>query len=381
MEENDDKDCYLLFETTAGVVIRDLFNTLTPILVDGNLVFTKNGLEIRQCTRIMFVGAEIFGAKIEKYIYQPPADKEYLALGISFGTLCQCFKGVSANDIVSFRVTRKSYMNNTMIITFTSDDCTQYEVRLLALEYEPNVMPSFDVDTVVTLPSDKFQSVIQKADKQAEHIQILADVQDSRVFFVADGDECGFKACFNFTPIGTDDTLRKTYMIRDLSTVDKCRYVIRHLLAVSKATNMSSDVRLLLPNKEQFETAPLIIEYKIGAIGIVTFCVACNKDEAQSTLESIKAELAGLPRMSTNTSTNLSSTTNIRKKARRQSITNAYKRLDDVPTVDMPWKGKVACKKRKKIIDDAELSDAPVSAPEDNGDDDDNAEIDVDYRD
>jgi hypothetical protein len=388
------EECYLHFETTAAVVLRDLFNTLTPILVDGNLVFNEKGLHIRQFTKTMFIGVEIFADKTEKYVFRSPPDTKELVLGVNFGTLCHCFRGVSANDVVSFRVTHKSYMNNTLVITFKSEDCTQYELRLLALEYEANTMPPFVIDTVVTLPSEKFQSVIQKADKQADYMQIMADVKDSCVFFAADGDDCGFKACFVFTPIENDNALRTTYTIRDSTAEDRSKYSIRHLMAIAKATNMSDDVRLLLPHKDDGDVTPLIIMYKIGLLGHATFCVACHIDEAYSTLESIKAELAGRPiQHAIIAATGTTNDNNTRKKARRQSIANASRRLEEIPTSNMPW---VAEKrhgtKRKKVsarehvdgdvsdVDGGGVSEAHPSEVEDNDGDEEKVEDEIDYQ-
>lgn len=341
--------CTVLFQTRQGIVLRELFNTIAPLLVDGHLVFDKTGLHIRQATVGLYVANDL--TTPETYVYNPPNNEGELFFPLSLATINGCLKKVSQVDIVSIQITPASIQACCIHLWIQSDDCsTRYDIQLLDLERQALSSPVFTIDTIVTLPTTVFLQQLQKADKpQAEFIQLMADVnlesQVGHVYFTAQGDECKFTS-FLVYPIDTPIANGELCDI-NLETHRRCGnrllYRIKTLIGIAKATNMSQYVRIMLPTSDSVDESswePLILQYSIGTLGYAKFCVLPNVDLATTTLQELQQQLfpnnplpiADDPIVRPGSPRNAAA----RKRARNTSLINSNKRLSNTGTRDWP---------------------------------------------
>jgi proliferating cell nuclear antigen PCNA len=265
--------CLVHLRSTEGVKFRALIETITPILVEGNVEFTELGMSIKGVNLIILLDMLIRANDVEDYVCN-----EKQRISINFLTLYTCLSSVGQDEAVCFQITEESknacipYMSVFIINNSDEEEYVfTFKVTLLALEKEDFEVPTTKFQSVVSIPSASFQRVLRCCEKRGNYVQICTRNQkenENYIIFATDGDDADL---MYYTKFQVDP---KTW--EDRTCVKMDRYCLKYLMLITKATSLSSYVTLYLAHN-----FPLAIRYNIGTIGEIMFCLAPHVDESK----------------------------------------------------------------------------------------------------
>ena len=266
--------------TTQAVKIRCLFETLTPLLVEGTLLFDEKGMTIKGSNVISFAEIQIKQSKnteISRYVYR--SEKDRIVVGVSFEIVHACLSAIGPHDSMRFELTRKGLdaMRPYLSIYVYNNDL-QYEYRsdvyLLMIEHNEIESPMKRFAKVVSIPSSLFLKVLRFSQKRGEAIQIFTrnlavevdgkEKKNQYICFRTVGDEAELMFKQKFSGVGEVEVLKKEL------------YSLKYLLLISKATNLSSTVEIYLQTDDI-----LALKYRIGTVGSAIFAIAPQVETAE----------------------------------------------------------------------------------------------------
>ena len=281
------------FKTEQGVKIQKLFETLAPLLVEGNIIFSKSGIKLNSITSSLFANFELKAENLDEY----RCEGEYVA-GVNFPTLFKYFKTVTQNDAIAIQLTQEGFNAATPVLfvhIITSSMTYSYRYSLLAIDEVPFNVPPQKYDTVVRISSVAFLRALRSCEQVGESVQILSratpasdDIASGEnenrapsvvVYIVCEGLQSSLQVTIsasNEEPAADDEP--------DVSnTSDKKEmYSLKFLNYIAKATSLNSTVQLFLAKEYA-----LIIRYRVGKLGHVTFGMPPRYDESNITLNDI----------------------------------------------------------------------------------------------
>ena len=260
-------DCLVHLKTASSTKLRCLFETLSPILNEGSLVFTESGLTVRGINVVLLVDVQIDADAVDEYQCQGSH-----RVCVAFSTLHSCLCSATADETVCIQVTREGldatcpYIS-VFLVGETSQYVFSFRVGLLAIDDNTFEVPDSSFQTVVCVPSQNFQRVLRCAEKRGTSMQVFTQCVNgcNYIVFATEGDEATLVFSLQFEGEHEEECLKLD------------RYSLKYLLLVAKATSLSSYVTVFL--KKDFV---LGIKYKVGTIGTATFCLAPLVEKATS---------------------------------------------------------------------------------------------------
>eukprot|EP00455_Lapot_gusevi_P022735 TRINITY_DN2369_c0_g1_i10.p1 TRINITY_DN2369_c0_g1~~TRINITY_DN2369_c0_g1_i10.p1 ORF type:complete len:325 (+),score=34.83 TRINITY_DN2369_c0_g1_i10:466-1440(+) len=302
------QDCIVHFCTTQSVKLRILFETLNPLLVEGNIIFSPTGMRLSTMSSMVYCFLRLDADKIESYHC-----KEETVLGVNFEHMFSYLKDCNQSDVICFQVTEASLSKpvpefNIYISNHEEQYIYEYQCKLIHIEEKIWASPPRDIDRIVTMPASSFQRILRCCIKQGDHVQIMADgggVHGNYIYFVTKGDNvvlritCGYassgdKQSANPADPGFEPLSGSTYLDQPCDKRD--RYSLKYLSLITKATNMSANVRLYLASDYV-----LIVSYNVGTLGSIYFCLVGSDEESNIDLESVRGniEMSGVNQLAT----------------------------------------------------------------------------------
>ena len=263
--------------TTQAVKIRCLFETLTPLLVEGTLLFDKDGMQIKGSNVISFAEINIKKketSEISQYIYKSSLQR--IVVGVSFEIVHACLSAIGPHDSMRFELTRKGLDNFRPYLTiYVYNNDLNYEysshIYLLMIKHEELESPLKRFEKVVSIQSSLFLKVLRFSQKRGSAIQIYTRnliTEEKKIHqficFRTMGDEAELMFKQKFAGEGTKEILKKEL------------YSLKYLLLISKATNLSNTVEIYLQ-----ENDILALKYRIGTVGSAIFAIAPQVEEAE----------------------------------------------------------------------------------------------------
>lgn len=264
----------ILFKTKSGVRLRTLFETVSPLLVEGTIEFNKNEMRVRGSSQISFCDARLFGSEddVVEYSYQWPTDT--YSIGVSFETVHSCLSAVSPNDSVAFIITSANQNDarphvTVVIENHEIDYSYQDDIYLLLLETQElddsEKLKQFD--KLVSMSSSLLLRVLRNSAKRSDDTQVYTRTSKGKqkIYFRSKGDDASllFSLAYDSEDAKGVDCLKKDV------------YSLKYLLLITKATNLSNTVRVYLKDQQY-----LAIQYKLGNKSSVLFCLAPQIDRA-----------------------------------------------------------------------------------------------------
>lgn len=275
IKETEYKDIARM-STAMGIKLRTLFESLSPLLVEGVFNFTKNGLTIRStnliiAAEIVFSGREDAVVQVEDYVFR---SEKPITLGVSFEEMQSCLSAVGPSDIVSLRVLKEGLHASRpyflLLISHPSGNYNySFKIPLLCLENLTSSIPKIEFKKVVSVQSSLFLKILRTASKRGDAVQVQTCVEDGQHFlcFIPYA-ETRSQGCFRVKFACTDDGANAVCLKREL-------YSLKYLLLVSKCANLSTQIQIYLK-----KNSVLGIGLRCGSIGRCFFALAPKKDEA-----------------------------------------------------------------------------------------------------
>jgi proliferating cell nuclear antigen PCNA len=242
----------MVFKSKDGDKFRLLFETLDKILVEGNMVFTDDGIKIQEINQNSVL-IDLFIGKHKWYYCKEP-----LTLGVSFSRLAKCLKTVTRNDTVTISYTEKSRCDCELNVEVISSNGDMFKMSPKLLDIESDKLGMeielSDDSVVLTFESNRFQHIIRNCVNNGDNLQIFTS--DKAVYFSSTG--------------SFFDKLLLTVPYENTTQLEKLdHYKLKFISNAAKSSVMGDSVELIL-QKEY----PLIIICKIGDIGILKFFIA-----------------------------------------------------------------------------------------------------------
>jgi hypothetical protein len=273
------------FTTTSGVKLRTLFETISPLLVEGTIEIsatTKDDVKVKEfrvrgVNNISFCDARIYGSEddISEFHYDWPEPS--ISIGVSFETIHSCLSAVSPNDSVTFFISQENQNCARPHITISIENEEvgySYEDNVFLLMLESPEMQEFDklddnFDAVVSMSSTLLLRVLRNSAKRSESVQIYTRKVNNinKIYFRSKGDDA--ELLFGQKFDAPDSKKMVECLKKDVSS-------LKYLLIITKATNLSSTVRLYLKDQTY-----LCIQYNLGTRSSVLFCLAAQIERVE----------------------------------------------------------------------------------------------------
>jgi len=243
-------------KTVQSNAIRILCEALKDILTDVNLQISKDGLKIISMdgSKVAVINLNLEASKFEVFHCE-----KSINAGINMSSLHKIIKSIKNNDIIKFYIERhepsklcievKNMEKKTKILTV---------LKLLDIDEDILEIPNIEFDSVITMPSNDFQSYIRELCIITNKVRIEYD--DSKLKLYGEGD-------FAETEITVGDTCNKE--LNGLKNNSFGTFNIKYLLLFTKSTNLCTTVEIYLKNNY-----PLILIYNVANLGKLQYCLA-----------------------------------------------------------------------------------------------------------
>jgi hypothetical protein len=285
--------CLMHMSTTQCSALRSVFDVCARLIIEGTLVFHKEGLRMDVKSHILYVSMYLPAEAIDQYLFNAT---EPISCDINFKGVYEKLKFAAQDDIVTFQYTKTTTGKHTLLLHVQKGSglLLSWELGLLMLPSDDSFKIDWAVfDRKITMDSSEFQLTIRAMHQQGEYMQLLCSRGPTYLFFVCcslDADLYVTVKCeeedeeeqlnCNSVEAGeatiTVDTItasRKECDKRDL-------YSTRVLSDIAQASNGGKAVELFLKPE-----TPLGMKFAVGTLGHILFCLACQVDPGKVTLE------------------------------------------------------------------------------------------------
>jgi len=281
----------LLHSATPFKVI---FETLCPILVEANVLFTAKGMQIISNSHVILAEVSIdAGECAYKFCYS----QDSFQAQINFVTLQSCISGCQQGDTLCIQISEDSitspiphvclyilasnrcrssrlvpYQSCPSVDGEVSERCIyKYKITLLCLKVTPPDVPVVDrnVTTTIRMASTILQRVLRSVDRRGDLLQIssLSKNDKSYVAFSTSGNDEDASLTCQFEVECNSPNGKFTCQKQDL-------YSVRFMLLIARATQLSAFVDLYIR-----KDYPLGVKYTFSS-GHLQFYVAPESERA-----------------------------------------------------------------------------------------------------
>lgn len=249
------------------LLMKQTFEIIKDIVSDGTLIVNESGIKINKMTTSgeALVYAKFDASKLSFY-YCP----EEMEIGLDFITLYKRLKQFSNNDPTAFYMKKNSsYFGITSYIT-EKKKTLNYEIIVMnEIEKENIKIPETRFKSVIVISSNEFKTICSNA-LQVRYVNI--EYSNHQLIFHAKGNEGKFYCVLDEIERKEDDNVVSEE--NNEYTTYQGRFDTELLCKFSKASQINDQMRMLLKNGNA-----LIIQYEIGSIGCLRFCLGEKEDE------------------------------------------------------------------------------------------------------
>lgn len=274
------------FRTARGIKIQKLFEIISPLLVEGNLIFDKDGIHLGTLTLTLYCQFHLKADALDEY----KCDGTYQC-GVHFGTIFRYLKSVAQDDAVSFQLTKNGHSVCASPFLYvhiiTSTVTYTYRYRQMDIEDESCEVPHADFETVVRIPSVELLRALRSCEQvPGDAVQFLArrTPTSSTLYVVCDTElndlqitihtqhTSASSTLVESAGVGVGDDARFESVVSSSDKPDL--YSLKHLSYIAKAACLSPTVTILL--KSDYA---LVLRYRVGTFGYVTFALAPRRTD------------------------------------------------------------------------------------------------------
>lgn len=257
---------YLFYLWTSKTPpIKYLMELLRDLLTEGNLECSSTGIKIQavDASRVVLIHSKLIASRFEEY-YCPKT----IILGLNLEDAFKIIKNMENNDTLKLFV-KKDNPNRIGIETYCKEEntCDTTYINLMDLPYEKMEIPSQTFESVISLPSNRFQKICRVIYNFSEKIEIECE-----------GSKLKFRGC-NLN-VRQETIIKPTnngmkFIKNELpEEIIHGFFELRHLVLFSKCSNLSSTIHIHIKNNY-----PLVLKCDIANLGEIKLCLAPQEDE------------------------------------------------------------------------------------------------------
>tara|TARA_B100000242_G_C43013356_1_gene471170 strand:- start:405 stop:1199 length:795 start_codon:yes stop_codon:yes gene_type:complete len=264
MDNNLDEYNFYLW-TSKTPPIKYLIELLRDLLTEGNLECYPDHIKLQAVdpSRVVLIHSRLEGEKFEEY-YCP----QHIVLGLNMEDLFKIIKNMENSDTLKLFV-KKDNVNKLGIETYCKEEntCDTTYINLMDLPYQNLSIPSQTFESVISLPSNRFQKICRVIYTFSEKIEIECE-----------NNKLKFRGCNNNVKqeIVVKPTNNGMHFIKNSTPEEIIQgfYELKHLFVFSKCYNLSNTVQIHIKNNY-----PLVLKCNIANLGEIKLCLAPQVDE------------------------------------------------------------------------------------------------------
>lgn len=258
-------DCKLYVRTIQSGAIRTLVEVLKELLRECNIVASPTGLSIMSvCSKkCSVVSLKLEADKFEEF----KCDKE-MHLGIEMPAMFKLIKTLTGTDVLTLYVERSQ--PNELGIEVANIDRnikTCFRLKLIEMDYDELDMGDVEFESIITMPSTFFQSLMRNMSGIGEYVTIRSE--GDCIKFICDGDVAS-----QITEVGETGSGGTTFT-RSSSDAIEALYALKYLVIFTKATALSNTLELLMKN----DYPMIILRYAVATLGELRLCLTSRVED------------------------------------------------------------------------------------------------------
>ena len=265
---NSDANNVLTIKTVQIAPFRILMTALKDILLDTNIVFTKEGIKIINMDKTHTILVHL-NLKAENFeFYQCNYDKIIIAVNMLH--LFKLINSIDNDDTLTIYIEKDDYNDGVVSelgLKFENGDIKQSKIQKLKLiepEEEQMDLPDIKYSSVINMPSSDFQKIVRDLANISEKLEIKSV-----------GEELIFKCCGQYAKAEirrseTSGTNSMQFLQKqNPDDIIQGEFSLKNLVYFIKCTNLCSQIEIFLKNNK-----PLIVKYNVASLGEIKLCLA-----------------------------------------------------------------------------------------------------------
>ena len=256
----------LTIKTVQIAPFRILMTALKDILLDTNIVFTKEGIRIVNMdkTHTILVHSILKADNFE--FYECKHDK--IIVGVNMFHLFKLITSIDNDDTLTIYIENDDYNDGVVTelgLKFENGDIKQSKIQKLRL-IEPDddelEIPDVKFSSIINMPSSDFQKIVRDLANISEKLEIKSV-----------GNELIFKCSGQYAKaeIRRTETQGSMQFLQKLTSdsVIQGEFSLKNLVYFIKCTNLCNQIEIFLENNR-----PLIVKYDVASLGSIRLCLA-----------------------------------------------------------------------------------------------------------
>lgn len=236
-----------------------------------NMSKSKGSITIKaiNTNESVFVHSKLFGSRFDKFICKKP----YINIGVNLTNLISALKSLEKDDLLILTIDdeKPNYLGIKFLNEKTKRNI-EIELKLIDAEEQKLAMQLEYTKITSMLASDLSSLFRGMINIGGDYVDIK--YANKQFIFESIGDGGTFRARKDINKLKKTDVEMSDNEEEDLSETKNDEIIqgifeLKHLTSFSKCTGMCKHVHIYIENDK-----PLILEYKVGDLGFVRFCVS-----------------------------------------------------------------------------------------------------------
>ena len=256
----------LTIKTVQIAPFRILMTALKDILLDTNIVFTKDGIRIINMdkTHTILVHLSLKASNFE--FYECKHDK--IIVGVNMFHLFKLITSIDNDDTLTIYIENDDYVDGVVTelgLKFENGDIKQSKIqklRLIEPDQDELEIPDVKFSSIINMPSSDFQKIVRDLANISEKLEIKSV-----------GDELIFKCAGQYAKaeIRRTETQGSMQFVQKLTSdsIVQGEFSLKNLVYFIKCTNLCNQIEIFLENNR-----PLIVKYNVASLGEIRLCLA-----------------------------------------------------------------------------------------------------------
>jgi proliferating cell nuclear antigen len=260
----------LTIQTLQIAPFRTLMAALKDILLETNIIFTKDGIKIINMDKSHTILVHLSLEAHNFELYDCKMDK--IIIGVNMFHLFKLINSIDNDDTLTIYIEEADYTDGIVQylgLKFENGSIKQHKIQKLRL-IEPDsdelAVPDVKFSSVLNLPSADFQKIIRD-------LSCISDKIEIKSIATQDGVELIFKCTGGFAQAeirrtesdGNMEFIKK----QDVSKIIQGEFSLKNLSYFIKCTNLCSQIEIYLENN-----LPLVVKYNVASLGVIMLALA-----------------------------------------------------------------------------------------------------------
>ena len=264
--QNEYSDNVLTIKTVQIAPFRILMTALKDILLDTNILFTKEGIKIINMDKTHTILVHLFLQASNFEFYECLYDK--IVIGVNMIHLFKLISTIDNDDTLTIYIEKEDYDDGVIQelgLKFENGDIKQSKIQKLKL-IEPDLdeieMPEILYSSIINMPSSDFQKIIRDLASISEKLEIKS--VDNELIFKCNGN-------YAKAEIRRTETSNSMQFIQKQGANEIIQgiFSLKNLIYFIKCTNLCNQIEIYLKNNR-----PLIVKYNVASLGEIKLCLA-----------------------------------------------------------------------------------------------------------